>query len=649
MSNDRQTAPLKTNEMRKPSSRLGALALGVSLGALLLVTGCGEAPPATDPAEGAAAARPAPNPLKNAYFGDLHVHTRNSFDAYIFNVRATPDDAYRYAKGEMIKHALGFDLRLNDEPLDFMAVTDHAEYIGVLPAINTPGSPESKVPYAGELFSDDLTKVNQAFTRFSTALRQGERMAEFSDYTPDRSAWAEIQAAAAKHNEPGKFTTFVGYEFTSAPDGRNLHRNVIFSGSDVPELPYSALDSQNPEDLWTWMDGLRAKGIEALAIPHNSNGSNGTMFERTKWDGAPIDAAYADLRTRNEPLAEITQVKGTSETHPLLSPNDEFAGFEIMEWYIGRAERLTKFDGGYVRGALRAGLEMATKSGFNPYKMGLIGSSDTHNAAGAYTESNFFSKVGVNDGTPDRRGSVPGGGATSWQGYEPPPNVARYSTWGASGLTGVWAEENTRESIYAAFRRKETFATTGPRIRVRMFAGYDLGGASLANEDGVKTAYAKATAMGGDLAGQGSASPDFLVAAMRDPNSAPLQRLQMVKIWTDASGKSEEKVFDIACSDGGAPDPKTNRCADNGATVDLKTCAFSQDKGDSDMVTSWKDPEFKADQRAVYYVRVLENPTCRWSTWDALRAGIEPNPTLQKTVQERAYTSPIWYVPTGTK
>jgi len=278
----------------------------------------------------------------------------------------------------------------------------------------------------------------------------------------------------------------------------------------------------------------------------------------------------------------------------------------------------------------------------------MIGSSDTHNAAGAYTESNYFSKVGVNDGTAERRGSVPPEGQ-AWAGYEPPPNVARYSTWGASGLTGVWAEENTRESIYAALRRKETFATTGPRMRVRMFAGYDLASADIGTDEGVRTAYEKGVAMGADLAGQAGTQPDFLVSAMRDPNSAPLQRLQIVKVWSDASGKSEEKIFDIACSDGGTPDAKTHRCPDNGATVDLKTCAFSQEKGDGDLRATWRDPEFKADQHALYYARVLENPTCRWSTWDAIRAGVEPSPALEKTVQERAYTSPIWYIPTVSR
>lgn len=621
------------------------------LGLLAMLAACGQTQPPVQSAQQTAGAppaldRPAPNPLKNAYFGDLHVHTRNSFDAYIFNVRADPDDAYRYAQGATLKHAYGFDVRLHDAPLDFMAVTDHSEYLGVLPAIATPGHPFSKVPYAGELFSTDLAVVNAAFRRFGDSLRAGQRIPDFADMGPTRSAWQQNVDAAQRYYQPGKFTTFIGYEFTSAPDGRNLHRNVIFAGGKAPDLPFSALESRNPEDLWRWLDARRSEGMDALAIPHNSNGSDGTMFERTKWNGQPIDREYAELRARNEPLVEVTQVKGTSETHPMLSPNDEFANFEIMEWYIGSTTPITKFAGGYVRDALRTGLEMQATQNFNPYKFGLIGSSDTHNAAGSYDEADYFSKTGVTDATPARRGSVLPEDVESWEGYTPAGNVARYSTWGASGLTGVWAEENTRESIYGGLRRKETFATTGPRIRVRFFGGYGIGDAVLAEPEGLRLAYEKGVPMGGDLIGRATGSPDFVAWAIRDPRSAPLQRIQVVKLWTDAAGRSSEKVFDIACADGGTPDRTTHRCPPSKATVDLKTCAFSSDAGDAELSATWKDPEFSATQNAIYYVRVIENPTCRWSMWDAIRAGAEPNPKLEKTIQERAYSSPIWFVPT---
>jgi hypothetical protein len=630
-------------------SRMLKAAICTSTVALLAACSSDQVSTGSAPATANSAVEPAenvPNPLREVYFGDLHVHTRNSFDAYIFNVRADADAAYRYAKGETIQHAAGYDIRLTDPPLDFVAVTDHAEYLGVLPAIADPNHPFSKVPYAGELFSTDLAVVNAAFRRFSTSIRSGERMPEFaSDLGPTRSAWASNIAAAERHNQPGKFTTFIGYEFTSAPGGRNLHRNVIFATGRAPDAPFSALESQNPEDLWRWLDEQRAAGREALAIPHNSNGSDGRMFERTKWTGEPIDRSWAELRARNEPLTEVTQVKGTSETHPLLSPNDELAGFEIMEYYIGSTDKVTKFAGGYARDALKAGLEIEKSIGANPFKFGLIGSSDTHVAGGAYEEDNYFSKAGVNDAFPERRGSVRPAEFESWEGYEPPGNVARYSTWGASGLTAAWAEENTRESIYGALRRKETYATTGPRMRVRFFAGYDIADASLASPDGVRTAYDRGVPMGGDLAGRASGSPDFLVWAVRDPSSAPLQRVQIVKAWLDASGRAQEKVFDVACSDGGRVDAATRRCPDNGATVDVRTCAISQDKGDAELSAVWKDPEFQPSQQALYYVRVIENPTCRWSTWDALRAKQEPNPKLEKTIQERAYTSPIWYIP----
>ncbi len=283
--------------------------------------------------------------------------------------------------------------------------------------------------------------------------------------------------------------------------------------------------------------------------------------------------------------------------------------------------------------------------GANPYKYGLIGASDSHNAAGSYEENNYYSKVGIRDATPDLRGSAPPKGKT-WGDYQVPDGIARFSTWGASGLTGVWAEENTREAIYGALRRKETFATTGVRIRVRFFAGYGLGGNALTSEDGVKAAYASGVPMGGDLVGNAEGKPDFLVMAMRDTNSAPLQRIEVVKGWLDAKGKAHEKVFDVACADGGKIDAKSQRCADNGASVDVKTCAFSQDKGDNELSASWSDPEFDPKLNAFYYARVIENPTCRWSTWDAIRSGIEPSPHLPKTIQERAYTSPIWFIPT---
>jgi hypothetical protein len=403
------------------------------------------------------------------------------------------------------------------------------------------------------------------------------------------------------------------------------------------------------------MDDLRGRGIESLAIPHNSNGSNGHMFLLTDWAGNPMDDSYVDQRKRNEPLVEITQIKGSSDTHPALSPNDEWADFEIMPFRVG-TQLLSKPQGGYVREALQNGLAMEDEIGANPYKFGFIGSSDTHTAATSDDESNYFGKLGLMDKNSVLRGSVPMTKAQVWllrkaggdkymldldgRGY----TKGASETFGSAGLAGVWAEENTRESIYNAFRRKETFATTGPRIRVRFFAGFDFDDGMLANEDMVAKAYASGVAMGGDLLARDGATPKFLVWVTRDPRGTALQRIQIIKGWT-ADGISMEKVYDVACSDGLKVDPKTNRCPDNGAKVNLADCSITADVGDAELKALWTDPDFDAGQRAFYYVRVLENPTCRWSTWDAVRAGVEPRPDLKKTIQERAWSSPIWYTP----
>ncbi len=590
---------------------------------------------------------PGYNTERNAYFGDLHVHTKLSFDAYIFNVRASPDDAYRFAKGETIGHSGGFNIRLSGGPLDFVAVTDHSEYIGALQEAANPKSPLNKLPIMDGLFSTDPVKIGAAFSRVITAMGANSLPVEFKDKAITAKAWKEVQDAAERNNDPGHFTTFVGYEFTSAPDGKNLHRNVIFKGAKVPELPYSAIESQDPENLWQRMDTWRKAGVEALAIPHNMNGSDGIMFEPTRRDGRPMDKAYADLRMRNEPIAEITQIKGTSETHPSLSPNDEWANFEIMESYIGTTKPITKFVGGYVREALKSGILMQDTKGYNPFKFGFIGSSDTHNAApGSVEDRNYFSKAGRIDGKPEQRGSIPPGGGKTWDGVQEDESssLARFKSWGASGIAGVWAEENSRDAIYAAMRRKETFATSGPRMRVRFFAAYDYPQNILKRSDLVTVAYHNGVPMGGDLMPSKGKAPQFILWAMRDPNSGYLQRAQIVKGWVE-NGVAKEAVFDVACSDHLAVNPATGRCPDNGAKVDLSNCEPTKFKGDAEIRTLWRDPTFKPNQRAFYYARVLENPSCRWSTWDAIRNGTPPNPKLLPTLQERVWSSPIWYAP----
>ena len=578
---------------------------------------------------------------RSAYFGDLHVHTKYSFDAFIFGTRADPDDAYRFAKGEALTHPAGMAMAL-EAPLDFLAVADHATYLGMFPEMFDGASRVGRHPLATAL-REAATPTDRSAV-YQQILPRERGYIDFEDDLLDlgvvRSAWQEIIAAAERHNDPGTFTTFIGYEFTAGGRrGQNLHRNVIFKDSTVPEIPFSRLDAENnPEKLWSWMDEIRANGIESLAIPHNSNGSDGWMFETTNKAGAPIDADYAAQRLRNEPLVEVTQVKGTSDTHPLLSPNDEWADFEIMNYTIG-SSFLSQPKGGYVRDAYLSGLQLQDKIGVNPYKFGLIGSSDTHNAAGSFREDDYWSKTGMLDATPEQRGSVPL--ALTGEYAEPPP-IRRF--WGASGLAAVWAETNTREAIYAAFRRKETFATSGPRIKLRFFAGFGLGDKLASVADEISQAYAEGVTMGGDLTRSDlSSAPEFLVWAIRDSGSAPLERLQIVKGWVE-DGETRERVYDVACESGQPPVDKLHRCPPSEATVDLTTCAVNPG-GAAELKSLWRDPNFDSKERAFYYVRVLERPTCRWSTWDAIRSGRLPRPDLPATIQERAWSSPIWYTP----
>ena len=583
---------------------------------------------------------------RQVFYGDLHIHTRNSFDAYIFSVRATPDDAYRFAKGEPIRHPSGYDMQISGGPLDFYAVTDHAEYLGVLPAMHTPGHPLSKLPQASDMFSTEPAKILAAFRGVGLSVRSGEPIEELYDNELIDSVWQQTIDAANKHNEPGVFTTFAAYEYTAtspspAPGvgAGNLHRNVFFR-DEAPPAFFSTLDSVNPEDLWEWMDSQRALGFDTLAIPHNSNVSDGQMFKLETYGGTSLTRSYAEQRVRNEPLVEVTQVKGTSETHPLLSPNDEWAAFEIFETKLATEIR-SNTSGGYVREAYKRGLQLQDSIGSDPFKFGLVGASDSHVVGGAYAENNYWSKIGIVDGTPVQRGSVPLPGTSGWDDQPDTPPVRSatytYSRWSASGLTGVWSEENTRDSIFAALRRKETFATSGPRIKLRFFGGYGFSKQLLSDPKLVATAYGDGVPMGGDLLSTGE-NPTFIVWAQRDAASAPLQRAQIIKVTAE-----DEIVFDVACSEG-KPDSNTHRCPRNGASVDISDCSLLG-AGAAELKTVWSDPEFKADEHATYYVRVLENPSCRWSTWDALRAGTPPRPGLPRTLQERAFSSPIWYTP----
>jgi hypothetical protein len=577
------------------------------------------------------------NTDRNAYFGDMHVHTMYSFDAFMFGTTSSPDDAYEFAKGSTIVHPAGFDMKLQ-LPLDFYAVTDHAYYLGVIRELANPDSEISKHPIAEGMSTLGGSVERRQKNSEVNAFMRSENGREINLPKIHKSAWDNIVAAANHHNDPGNFTAFIGYEYTArSSDAGNLHRNVIFRGDTAPELPFSRSDSNNPEDLWQWMDDNRTAGFESLAIPHNSNGSNGRMFMLTDNSGRPLDDAYANQRMRNEPLVEISQVKGTSDTHPALSPNDEWAEFEIFPYRIA-TYRDSDPNGSYVRQALLNGMQMQAGQGFNPYKFGVIGSSDTHNATFAGEEYDFYSKASLMDSDGVKRGSVPLAEPTKGGDLY---TTTYYDKWSAAGLAGVWAEENARTSIYDAFRRKETFGTSGTRMKVRFFAGYDLPNAD--DPDIITKSYAGGVPMGGDLIGEAGNSPNFFAWVAKDPNSAPLDRVQIIKGWIE-DGETIEEVYDVACS-AGVVNPATHRCSDNGARVDITDCSFSAGVGAAELRTGWQDPNFDPDQHAFYYVRGLENPTCRWSTWDAIRAGVQPNPDLHPTLQERVWSSAIWVTP----
>jgi len=609
-------------------------------------------------------ALPEKNATRTAFFGDLHVHTTYSLDAFNVGTMATPYDAYRYALGNTIQHPAGFDMTLR-VPLDFYAVTDHAMYMGMLFEGADPSSELARImnsDYMENFNAPENLVPGRTGGVLGRFVGDARRMIGDGTLSQDvvhdviHDAWKDTVAAAEQYNKPGEFTTFVAYEYTTFADDRgNLHRNVIFQDADkLPAVPFSSLHSRNPEDLWDWMDGLRDEGIESLAIPHNSNGSNGQMFKLVDWAGNPLDDAYSSQRIRNEPLIEITQIKGTSETHPLLSDNDEWAGFEIMPYRVG-STRPSEPSGSYAREALLNGLSFEDQGMENPFEFGFVGASDTHTAAIGDDESDFYGKLGLADATPQQTGAVPLSAEEGERLLESAPDSVRefeagvYATgsditFGASGIAGVWAEENTRESIYNAFRRKETFATTGTRIKVRFFGGYDFTDETLVAPDMLETAYSDGVSMGSDLLPEGDTAPRFIVWATQDALSAPLQRLQVIKGWT-VDGEPHEQVFDVACSDDLAVDPQSHRCGDNGAQVNLEDCSISADVGAAELKTVWVDPDFDPSVRAFYYVRVLENPTCRWSTWDAINEGYEPRPDFPATIQERAYTSPIWIRP----
>jgi hypothetical protein len=621
------------------SSRARAT-LVISLALALAACSKSQPPAATSAVPAApstpAASLPPPNPENNVYFGDVHVHTGWSFDALTNGSKTTPMDAYAWAQGRPITGSGGPDMKITS-PLDFYMVSDHAEYMGVFNQMSNPESPLSKTEIAKGVTSPDANVRLQTFAGILRDMSEGKRDPQLSDPALARTVWAEIIKAADANYVPGKFTTFAGFEWTSNPQKRNLHRVIVFRDTKhLPDMVLSALDSDDPEVLWKWMEDQRAKGSMLFAIPHNANASDGLMFDLVKRDGKPIDAAYNKTRAANEPLYEITQIKGTSETHPDLSPADEFAGFEQWDYTLSADfERPTHRKGSFARQALLDGMSQAAAGAGNPFKYGFIGDSDTHNAAGSHEEYNFTGKFAFENNPRERLTGLPGAAAGQ---------IQQIQEFSSAGLAGVWAPQNTREAIWDAMQRRETFGTSGPMMKVRFFGGFDFAAGDVTSADFVKLAYAKGVPMGGDLKPGAGKAPTFLVAAVKDPKSGNLDRVQIVKGWLDAAGKQHEKIYDVAWS--GDRKPGANgKLPPVGNTVDVKTATYTNTIGSAQLATGWTDPDFKAAERAFYYARVLEIPTPRWNTYDAARLKMPPLTKVPATIQERAWSSPIWYNP----
>ncbi len=573
---------------------------------------------------------------KNAYFGNLHIHTSWSFDGFTNGSITGPDDAYRWAQGESIPGGGdGTPLQIK-VPLDWYAVSDHAEWMGMFKLMADPESELSKLDFAKRVTSEDAAVAFKAFGDFLYDFSTGGELSKeplFSDENIMKSVWKEIIETTDKHYKPGKFTTFPAFEWSSNPNTRNLHRVVVFKNSEnIPEIAYSSLNSTRPEDLWTWMEESRANGATLLAIPHNGNASDGLMFSLNDSDGNPISKAYSEARMRNEPLYEISQIKGTSEVHPDLSPNDEFANFELWDYTLSAtAERPTNRKGSYLRHALLDGIRLDSEGKGNPFKYGIIGDSDGHNSAASVEEDNYTGKFGMENDPSHRVNGVPG---------FPEANNQQLREFSSGGLAGVWAEENTREAIYSAMLRKETFGTSGTRMKIRFFGSFNYSEDIISKDDWLTTAYSNGVPMGSNLINSDGKAPTFIIHAIKEPDGANLDRVQIIKGWVDATGATQEKIYNVALSDG-----RTDGSVSVGNTVDLKTAKYSNTIGDTEFFMTWADPDFDAEQNAFYYVRVLEIPTPRWSTYDAVHLGIPVRTDLPSTIQERGWSSPIWYSP----
>ena len=581
------------------------------------------------------------------FWGDTHLHTANSADAGFLNDKVGPEEAFRFARGEVVTSSGNLRVRL-ERPYDFLVVSDHAEYLGLTPGLRN-SDPVLLQNETGRRWHDMLKKDSESAFQaaMECVLSINARDEKMKNEAFGRSMWARNCEIADRYNQPGAFTAFIGFEWTSMPGGRNLHRVVIFRDDETRAtqvLPFSFFDSGDPEDLWKYMEAYEKKtGGRMLAIPHNGNLSNGLMFDVERLNGKKFDRAYAQSRMRWEPLYEVTQIKGDGEAHPFLSPDDEFADYEIWDKgdLTGQApkkQEMLQYE--YARSGLKFGLQLEQKLGANPFKFGLVGSTDSHTGLSTTSEDNFFGK---------HSGVEPGPHRWEHVVIQSPvdPKLSIYG-WeqAASGLAAVWARTNTREALFDAMQRKETYGTTGTRMTVRVFGGWDFSAADAYLSDFAEHGYAAGVPMGGDLrSAPAGKSPSFLIRAMRDVDGANLDRIQVIKGWLDAKGKQQERIYDVAVSDGRSIGNDGLCKTPVGSSVDVPNASYSNTIGEPLLSAYWRDPSFDAKLRAFYYVRVIEIPTPRWTAYEAKRYGVEMPATVPMTTQERAYTSPIWYEP----
>jgi hypothetical protein len=626
----------------------GGLARRTALSCLLVAAASATAAGTT--ATGGYSPYPEQDFPNQVFFGDTHVHTAYSSDAGLFGNTLGPEEAFRFARGETVVSSTGLRARLQ-RPLDFLVVTDHAEFFG-FPVALAERDPELLATQWGrsmaELAAPGTNEARMAVHRVFQ--KQVQTLANpLPDSRFSRNMWLRATAAADSYNAPGAFTAFIGFEWSLTPGGKNLHRNVIFrDGGDRADriTPFSSYDAQDPEKLWDWMASYeRDTGGKVLAIPHNGNLSNGMMFDDARLTGSgPLDRDYAERRMRWEPLYEVTQIKGDSETHPLFSPEDEFASFETWDrGSLGAGPKTPDMlPREYARPALTRGLAYSLELGANPFKFGLIGSTDSHTSLTTSAEDNFFGKATlVEPGQYPRRFEEAVAGRTG------PEEVRSYHYQAsAAGLAGLWARENSREALWDAMARKEVFATTGTRLRIRVFGGWNFQPGDLDRPDFARHGYADGVPMGGDLASPATGSaPVLMVRAMRDADGANLDRIQVIKGWVDDAGQMREQIYDVACA-GARKITERHRCDQPvGDTVDIERATYSNSIGAPFLQTWWRDPDFNADRPAFYYVRALEIPTPRWTTIDAAKFGLERPRGVPAAIQERAYTSPIWYTP----